>query len=127
MAKNRDITLTTQYRRNLERAKHMKYIKTTTRRKDAFENAFFEWCVAKGYPCVKLTLWPKHATIDIKLDATDLIFTDELTDTVNSLYAASVKKKNLLAGSEKYMFLDKVPLRRADDLVSKLLAVLPFN
>ncbi len=119
--------LTTQNLRNLERAKQVKYLKTQARRKDVLENAFILWCEEMGYPCIKVCQWPKHSTIDIRLDATEFEFTDDMISTINELYFNYTRKKNLIAGSAKYIYLDKIPFKRTDDFVQKLLSLLPFD
>jgi hypothetical protein len=119
--------LNAQNRRNLERAKQMKYLKTQARRKDALENAFILWCKEMGYPCIKVSQWQKHSTIEIGLDGTDLEFTDDMINTIDKLYFHYTKNKNVIAGSAKYIFLDKIPLTRTDDFTERLLSLLPFD
>ena len=119
--------LNAQNRRNLERAQQMKYLKTQARRKDALENAFILWCKEMGYPCIKVSQWPNYSTIEIGLDATDLEFTDDMINTIDNLYFNYTKNKNVIAGSPKYIFLDKVPLTSTDDFVEKLLSLFSFD
>ena len=121
------MNLSSKHQAVLSRAKQDKYLITSSRGPAALKNSFYHWCEENKYPCIQVSTGYKYADIDICLDATEKVFTDNTKSIIRSIYQKYINKKAPIESSKKDFFLVNIPIEDIESLVKELIPFLPFD